>query len=161
MGGDKGSGRLSTPGLRSYFFYEGCIEDLLKPREGSGHCRTVDDAVVIDNAYGHFAFAVYHSVIQGCRQRRQGMQRFSIQPGINRHCERTEEVRFLPSKIQSNPPQQSTQRTGSAAKRIDRWKSLIASIGAVEAWRRISPMSRSGRAAGSLINIEKRPSSPW
>jgi len=95
-------------GLRSYFFYEGCIEDFLKPREGPGHSRTVDDAVVIDNAYGHFAFAVYHAVIQGCRQRRQGMQRFSIQPGINGHCERTEEVRSLPSEIQSNPPQQST-----------------------------------------------------
>ena len=28
------SGRLSMDGLRSYFFYEGCIEDFLKPREG-------------------------------------------------------------------------------------------------------------------------------
>ena len=36
-------GHLNTDGLRSYLFYEGCIEDFLKPREGSGHSRTIDE----------------------------------------------------------------------------------------------------------------------
>ena len=86
------SGRLSTDGLRSYFFYKGRIEDFLKPREGSGHSRTVYHSVVVYNSHGYFAFAAYHAVVQGCRQRCQRMQQFSLQRGINRYGESTEEV---------------------------------------------------------------------